>query len=121
MAQHSGERTHNYRALMSSWRRSPVVAAVTISIFLLVQLALPIARFDDTERGTRFAWHMFSGARGIPEFVVKTADGDRDVVLENYMARVRVDIDLVNTLPPHLCQVYPNAMAVSWDGGELRC
>jgi hypothetical protein len=110
-----------YGEPMSSWRGSPVVAAVACALFLVVQLAIPISRIDETDRGTRFGWHMFSGAQGTPEFVVETAEGEKNIALEDYMARVRVDVDIRGQLPSHVCDVVPGALVVSWDQGEHLC
>ena len=105
---------------MDSWRRSRVVAAVAISLYLIVQVTIPITRLNDTEGGTRFGWHMFSGAKGIPEFVVETVDGNERVNLGDYMARIRVDVDLTG-LPALLCDNVPGARVVIWDEREFRC
>lgn len=88
---------------------------------LAVQLAIPISRLGEVEKGTRFGWHMFSGARGVPEFVVETGDGEEAVALDDYMANVRVDVDITSWLPAHLCRVVPEAVRVSWGETTHRC
>lgn len=106
---------------MSSWRRSGFVAAATTAVFLVVQLAIPITRLAQTDRAERFGWQMFSVARSAPKFVVETDTGDREIVLEEYMARVRADIEITGLLPSHLCEVLPGAVVVSWDGTSHQC
>jgi hypothetical protein len=106
---------------MRNWRASGVAAALGVSIFLVVQLALPILRFGDGDRAQRFGWQMFSTAERAPEFVVETQVGNIDIVLEDYMARVRSDVDIEGQMPPHLCVVVDDAIRVTWDGGSLQC
>ena len=109
-----------YGVDMSSWRRSPVVAVVAMSLFLVVQLAIPISRVGE-EGPRRFGWQMFSTAQTSPEFVVTTETGDEAIDLSDYMARERADIDLQSLLPSHLCSTVPGAISVTWEDGQHRC
>lgn len=109
-----------YRGHVSSWRRSPAVAVIVSSVFLIVQLGLPLSQLN-SDLASRYGWQMFSTTRAIPEFVVKTSSELVEITLNDYMARVRADIDIVDELPPHLCQVVPGAQSVTWDEGEYRC
>jgi hypothetical protein len=104
---------------MREWRKSIVVAVVATTLFLIVQLAMPISRLGDTAR--RFGWQMFSTAQFAPEFVVVTEDDEIDIDHRDYVAMSRADVDFEKLLPPHLCSVVPNAVSVRWEGGELIC
>lgn len=106
---------------MSAWRRSPVIALLIVSVFLVVQLAIPISRLGHHQPTVRFGWQMFSVAIPAPEFVVATTNGDVSIDLEDYMARVRGDIDIEALLPPHLCQVVQGAIRVTWADGSYEC
>jgi hypothetical protein len=109
-----------YRDRVSSWRRSPVVALIVTSVFLVVQLSIPLSQLS-SDFANRFGWQMFSTTRPVPEFVVETSHERVEISLNDYMARVRADIDIAEELPPHLCQVVPGAQSVTWDDGEYRC
>jgi len=106
---------------VSRWRYSPVVAVVVFVAVLSLQLAIPISRLGEVDSGTRFGWHMFSGARGAPQFVVETDDGEEAIALQDYMANVRVDVDITSSLPAHLCRVIPEAVRVSWGETTHPC
>jgi len=90
-------------------------------MFLVVQLSIPILRFGDGDRAQRFAWQMFSTAEQSPVFVVHTQDETMEIALGDFMARVRADIDIVSLMPPHLCEVVPDADRVTWETGEHVC
>lgn len=105
---------------MSNWRRSRPLALAVIIAFLVVQLAIPISRLEN-EDTRRFGWRMFSVTRLAPEFVVVTGTEDMEIVIEDYMARVRADIDIAGLLPAHLCAVVPDARKVTWEDGEHPC
>jgi len=105
---------------MTGWRRSRLVASIVIAAFLIVQLAVPLSRFgDDTAR--RFGWQMFSSSSPAPDFVVVTSTDDIDIVLDDYLAMRRADVDFAEYMPPHLCSVVPDAQQVTWDGGSYAC
>jgi hypothetical protein len=108
-----------YGDAVKGWRRSPVVAAASIAVFLAVQLAIPISRIGDDAR--RFGWQMFSTAQFAPEFVVVTATEEIEIDHRDYVAMPRADVDFETLLPPHLCVVVPAAVSVRWEGGEHQC
>lgn len=64
---------------------------------------------------------MFSTVRESPEFVVEMPAQQREIALEDYVAEVRGEIDLEGLLPPHLCDVFPDAIRVTWESGEFTC
>jgi hypothetical protein len=106
---------------MSAWRRSPLVAVVVLVLFLLIQAAVPISRLGDHERADRFGWQMFSVHTEAPRFVVVTNHGTTEISLGDYMARVRGDIDIVDAMPPHLCEIVDGAVRVTWQTGSFEC
>ena len=105
---------------MSDWRLSRVATAVAIVVFLAVQLAIPISRFGD-EGARRFGWQMFSSAGQEPHFVVTTSTEELEIDLEDYMAMIRVDVDIAGLMPEHLCSVIPEAIEVDWEDGHHQC
>ena len=106
---------------MSAWRRSPLVAVVMLVLLLVIQTAIPISRLGDRERADRFGWQMFAVHTESPQFVVVTEDGTTDIPLGDYMARVRGDIDIIDAMPPHLCEVVDGAIRVTWQTGSFEC
>jgi hypothetical protein len=104
---------------VSDWRKSTVVAATAIAVYLVVQFAIPISRIGDDAR--RFGWQMFSTAQFAPEFVVVTPTGEIDIDHRDHVAMSRADVDFERLLPPHLCRVVPGAVSVRWEEGELEC
>jgi hypothetical protein len=110
-----------YGDIVSEWRKSPLVAGIAVALFVLIQLATPISRFGDHERAQRLGWQMFSVSVPDPTLTVVTDSGEEKIMLEDYMARVRSDIDIIALMPPHLCKVVEDAAAVNWDGGFYQC
>lgn len=110
-----------YGDIVSEWRKSPLVAGIAVALFVLIQLAIPVGRLGDHERAQRFGWQMFSVSVPAPTLTVVTDSGEEKVVLEDYMARVRSDIDILALMPPHLCDVVAGARKVTWDGGSHQC
>lgn len=106
---------------MTDWRRSRIVAGFAVALFLVVQIGIPLARLGEGDRTERFGWQMFTAAEEAPEFVVVTADSEIEVELLDYLARARADIDIVGSMPEHLCTVIPGAVSVSWQTGEFKC
>lgn len=106
---------------MIDWRQSRVVAGTILALFFVVQLAIPISRLGD-ERGQRFGWQMYSReVRAIPEFGVITGDGEVAIDILDYLPTSRIEVDVAMYLPAHLCDVIPEAVSVSWEGGSHRC
>lgn len=111
---------HRDRAV-TSWRSSRPVAGLVIALVVVIQLAVPISRFD-SDRAMRFGWQMFSASYPPANFVVTTRDGGQvEIDLDDYVVDPRVDVDLVRWLPPHLCQIIPEALGVTWDSGTFEC
>lgn len=105
---------------MRDWRRSRLIAGLVIGVFLLVQLSIPLSRMGD-ESARRFGWQMFSSASSTPEFVVTTDTGEVEIDVGDFMAMIRADVDIVTLIPPHLCQVVPEARSVTWEEGSYEC
>lgn len=108
---------------MSGWRSSRVVAIVTISLFILAQLAIPISRMGDNERAQRFGWQMFSSLVEQVEFevLVENSADPLKIDLREITARVRDDLPLIEVVPDHLCATVPDATLVRWRGGQQQC
>lgn len=104
-----------------SWRTSRAVALVAIVLFGALHVAVPVSRIGVHDSARRFGWQMFSTAREAPAFVVVTEAGELPVELGDYMAGPRGDVDIVGRLPPHLCNVVPGALRVTWGSGEHQC
>lgn len=110
-----------YGALVSEWRKSPIVAGIVIGGFVIVQLAIPISRFGDDADLRRFSWQMFSSSVRAPEFVVHAGNDELEIDLEGYMARVRADVEIETIIPDHLCKTIPGAEFVTWDDMRHEC
>lgn len=106
---------------MNDWRRSRFVAGFAVALFLALQLGIPLARLGEGDRTQRFGWQMFTAAEEAPEFVVVTEDSEIEIELLDYLARARADIDIVGSMPAHLCEVVAGAVSVSWQSGEFTC
>ena len=107
--------------MMIEWRKSPTVTAVSVALFVILQLAIPISRMGDTEQAQRFGWQMFSTVGESFEFTVQTLTGNLVIDLEEVMARARGDIPLEELLPPHLCETVEGAETVTWDDKSYKC
>jgi len=105
---------------VSGWRSSRLIAGLVIGLFVVVQLAVPISRFD-SDRAMRFGWQMFSASYPPTNFVVETQDDQVDIELTDFMVDPRADVDVLRWLPPHLCAIIPGAILVTWDGGSHEC
>lgn len=92
-----------------------------MALFLAVHLAVPISRLGSQEVAARFAWQMFSIAREAPQFVVVTDSETHDVSLDDFMAGARGEVDTERLMPPHLCEVFPGAIRVTWQSGVYEC
>ena len=108
-----------YGDSVRDWRKSRNAAVIGVTVFLILQLAIPISRIGDDAR--RFGWQMFSTAQRAPQFVVITESGEIDIENGDYLAKSRADLDLETLLPPHLCSVVPDAISIRWDEGEFEC
>lgn len=88
---------------------------IFVVAFLAVQIGVPtIALFGP--RPARFAWQMYSGVRTPASFEIVRGDGStEDVVLMDYLGQPRGDIDLIDILPAHICEVEPDAVAIRID------
>lgn len=106
---------------MSEWRKSPAVALVIVTLFLIIQLGLPLSRLGEHDRAPRFGWQMFSVFSQEVEFRVHTADSSESIELDDIMAIVRADLPLEEGVPPHLCRITPEAVRITWEGGEYQC
>lgn len=107
--------------MMREWRASPVVAAVVLTLFLIVQLAIPISRLGKEDEARRMGWQMFSVAGESIEFVVHTPGTSQGIALDEVLAKVRGDLDLAHLIPPHLCATVNDAFKVSWNDSVYQC
>ncbi len=106
---------------MTEWRKSPIVAAIAVVLFVVLQLAIPISRMGNDGGLQRFGWQMFSTIGEAIEFKVHTPTGTVVIDLEEVMARARGDIPLEELLPPHLCNRVEGAVSVTWDDKSYQC
>lgn len=105
---------------MSDWRRSKKLAVPIMLVIAMIQLGIPTSLVG-AEDQPRFGWQMFSMGDPLPAFEVVKETGSERVDLDDYMARVRDEIDAAALLPPHLCEVVPGATRIVWDKGEWPC
>lgn len=106
---------------MRDWRRSPRFAVWFISLFFLVQLAVPVTRLGGIQSAERFGWQMFSSYQPRIDFTVHTEEGSTIVDLEDVTAGLRADLDLETLIPPFVCERIPGAVRVTWDDQSYRC
>lgn len=99
--------------------RTGIRLGVFLSI-LAIQVAMPVVQLT-ADRPARFGWHMFAGVRPGLEFEVRHADGRVEAVtLEEYVLKLRQEVDLAAHLPAHLCRAIPSAEAIvtRWKGRD---
>lgn len=110
-----------YGIAVVDWRQSRVIAGTIVSLFIVVQLAIPLPRLYQ-ERGQRFGWQMYSATnRPTPEFAIDTDDGQISIDPVDYLPTSRIEVDVIVYLPSHLCEVIPGAKAVSWNDEIHQC
>lgn len=81
-------------------------------LFLTVQLTIATAALFEP-RPARWSWQMYSGARTQMKFTIIRENGTLDdVALSDYLGNPRLDIDLSERLPAHICNVEPDASAI---------
>ena len=72
-------------------------------LFLVVQVAVPAWQLRGP-RPARFGWQMYAGAALAPKVTVINRDGSTSVAqVDQYIVRLRDDLDLVRYLPPAIC------------------
>lgn len=98
-----------------------MLALLVISLFVVVQISLPVARLGSVDDARRFGWQMFSAYNPRPEFSVVTDTGVEGVDLDRITARLRADLDLEVLVPGHVCAHTEGAIAVTWDGRRAEC
>ena len=103
-----------------SWRKIPAAARAFVVLWLLVQLAIPIAGAMSDAPG-RFIWHMFSSSAAAPLYTVTTPNSSVNVDLEDITARLRADLPFNEFVPPHLCATVPEAIAVHTPTDVVPC
>jgi len=106
---------------MNDWRKSPTVALLGIALFATVQLAVPLSRIAFDAGPRRFGWQMYASVQPSPEFTVHTLSGSETIDLDDFMARVRLDLPLEELMPPHLCEVTPGAESITWVDSVFEC
>jgi len=106
---------------MTSWRRSTPVAIALITMFLVIQLAIPISKLGKSDGDQRFGWQMFSTAGTPADFAVHTDSGSEEVNLNVLTAQLRADMPLTELVPPFLCDTVPGAIEVTWQSGGYSC
>jgi 23S rRNA U2552 (ribose-2'-O)-methylase RlmE/FtsJ len=95
-----------------SWTSKNKLALVIIVLFLSIQIGVPLARLW-SPRPARFGWHMWSTVPPRLEIDLVMRDGSSQPAnLRPYVAQARGELDLDNSLPPHLCRMLPEVAAV---------
>ena len=99
------------------------VVAVVLGALLMV--GIPISRFQSGSV-ERFGWQMFSHSEIQPVFSVVPESGETyEVETRDFVARLRGDLPLAEFVPPHLCEVVPDArqiiIAIGQDTQSVTC
>lgn len=104
------------RADTPGWRWKDVLAATFCLSYLGIQLVVPVIQLG-APRPARFGWQMWAARRSVPAFVVLMKNGMRQPVAPSaHVGMSRVEIDLGEALPPHLCRVVAGIAAVEVRG-----
>jgi hypothetical protein len=107
---------HNRRITASA-----IVAACFFVVFLAAQILIPLSQLVWSPRPARFGWQMYSVVSAAPRFELIMRDGaTKPLDITPYVTSLRGDVPLVRFLPPHLCKLFPDAVAVHYqmDGGS---
>lgn len=110
-----------YGCGVNDWRSSRLIAVVVFTVVLSLQLAIPSSRLGQPGHAQRFAWQMFSGSQAYPTMTVITSAGEEQIRVEEWLLRARVELDITESLPAHLCAVVHGAQIVTWDEESYRC
>jgi len=99
----------------ASLSRRRLVAASFLVVFLAIQLAVPLVQLVWSPRPARFGWQMYSVKSAAPRFELIMRDGSASPLdITPYVTSMRADVPLARFLPPHLCNLFPDAAAVSY-------
>ncbi len=94
-----------------NWKVSELARAVVFVLILASMIVMPLVQLS--AGADRFGWRMFSQVKPLPQFtVVDSSGGELLIDPTGYTANLRGDIDYGKALPPHLCSVIPDAVAV---------
>ena len=76
-----------------------------IALFLAIQLAIPALGLFGPRPG-RFSWQMYSGVQTPANFKTVHQDGSvRDISAADYLVQPRLEMNLLQWLPEHVCSV----------------
>jgi hypothetical protein len=102
---------------LSRWPRRTRVAAAVATVFLVIQLAVPILALGQP-RPARFGWQMYSALTSLPHVQLESADGSLTAVdLSKIVARGRAEADFSGAIATHLCET-TDAVAIRLASGE---
>ena len=94
--------------------------------FFVVQIV--VAAFQLTKpRAARFGWQMYAGLSEPLVFTAVFPDGERPVVLTDYLAMRRADTNIIGVLPSAVCRRESRAVVVRFripgqrHDSEVRC
>jgi len=104
-------------------RRRMLAAAVFFVVFLAIQIAVPLVQLVWSPRPARFGWQMYSVVSAAPRFELIMRDGvAKPLDITPYVTSLRGDVPLSRFLPPHLCMLFPDAVAIHYqmnDGSQV--
>ena len=102
---------------------SVIIAACFFVVFLMAQLVIPLAQLAFSPRPARFGWQMYSVVSAAPRFELIMRDGvAKPLDITPYVTSLRGDVPLSRFLPPHLCMLFPDAVAIHYqmnDGSQV--
>ena len=108
--------------------QSTIIAACFFIVFLAMQIVIPLFQLAWSPRPARFGWQMYSVVSAAPHFELIMRDqATKPLDITPYVTSLRGDVPLVRFLPPHLCTLFPEAVAVRYqtdDGlqaGTYQC
>jgi len=100
-----------------------MIAACFFVVFLAAQILIPLAQLVWSPRPARFGWQMYSVISAAPRFELIMHDGTaKPLDIRPYVTSMRGDVPLARFLPPHLCMLFPDAIAIHYqmnDGSQV--
>ena len=110
--------------MLKQHRTAPsiMIAACFFVVFLAAQVLIPLAQLAWSPRPARFGWQMYSVISSAPRFELIMRNGAaKPLDITPYVTSLRGDVPLARFLPAHLCTLFPDAAAVSYqmdDGSQ---
>lgn len=95
-----------------NWTPQKRAAAIFFVVFLAIQILVPLYLLT-RPRPARFGWQMYAGAKAPHSVTLTRKDGSEITVPASaFVGAYRGDLEMIEALPPFLCQRYPGVQSV---------